>query len=117
MMVPHVGTRNWITSLNLAITDSNWDPWYVNGEDAGYKTTYARDNYTLVFATVKEMVRGFGLLCDVTGANKNMEAILAQMEKQKYGDNTCSDGKGDWLVLSSSFPLAILHHLNTIFTP
>ncbi|KAL4555881.1 hypothetical protein LXL04_038513 [Taraxacum kok-saghyz] len=53
MMVPHVGTRNWINSLNLTITDSNWDPWYVNGQDAGYKTTYARDNYTLVFATVK----------------------------------------------------------------
>ncbi|KAI3753014.1 hypothetical protein L2E82_25058 [Cichorium intybus] len=53
MMVPHVGTRNWINSLNLTITDSNWDAWYTNGQDAGYKTSYAHDNYSLVFATVK----------------------------------------------------------------
>ncbi|KAK9077226.1 hypothetical protein SSX86_005563 [Deinandra increscens subsp. villosa] len=53
MMVPHVGTRNWILSLNLTITDSNWDAWYVNYQEAGYKTTYARDDYSLVFATVK----------------------------------------------------------------
>ncbi|KVI10861.1 Peptidase S10, serine carboxypeptidase, partial [Cynara cardunculus var. scolymus] len=25
MMVPHIGTRNWISSLNLTIVDSNWD--------------------------------------------------------------------------------------------
>ncbi|KAI3695612.1 hypothetical protein L1987_78611 [Smallanthus sonchifolius] len=53
MMVPHVGTRNWINSLNLSITESNWDAYYVNGQDAGYKTTYAHHNYSLVFATVK----------------------------------------------------------------
>ncbi|GJV25139.1 peptidase S10, serine carboxypeptidase, alpha/beta hydrolase fold protein [Tanacetum coccineum] len=53
MMVPHVGTRNWINSLNMTITTSNWATWYVNGQAAGYKTTYARDNYTLAFATVK----------------------------------------------------------------
>ncbi|KAL7594076.1 hypothetical protein Lser_V15G34375 [Lactuca serriola] len=53
MMVPHVGTRNWINSINLTITDSNWDAWYANGQSAGYKTSYAHDNYTLVFATVK----------------------------------------------------------------
>ncbi|KAI3770888.1 hypothetical protein L6452_02036 [Arctium lappa] len=53
MMVPHVGTRNWVNSLNLTITESNWDAWYSNGQDAGYKTTYSRDNYSLVFATVK----------------------------------------------------------------
>ncbi|PWA49976.1 peptidase S10, serine carboxypeptidase, Alpha/Beta hydrolase fold protein [Artemisia annua] len=53
MMVPHVGTRIWINSLNLTITTDNWATWYVNGQAAGYKTTYARDNYTLAFATVK----------------------------------------------------------------
>ncbi|MFS7933503.1 putative peptidase S10, serine carboxypeptidase, alpha/Beta hydrolase [Helianthus anomalus] len=53
MMVPHVGTRNWINSLNLTITDSNWEPYFVNGQNGGYKTTYARQNYSLVFATVK----------------------------------------------------------------
>ncbi|XP_024966264.1 serine carboxypeptidase-like 13 isoform X2 [Cynara cardunculus var. scolymus] len=53
MMVPHVGTRNWISSLNLTIADSNWDAWYVNGQDAGYKTIYERDNYSLAFVTLK----------------------------------------------------------------
>ncbi|KAI7730892.1 hypothetical protein M8C21_022667 [Ambrosia artemisiifolia] len=53
MMVPHVGTRNWINTLNLTITDSDWEPYYVNGQNGGYKTTYARQNYSLVFATVK----------------------------------------------------------------
>ncbi|XP_076934287.1 serine carboxypeptidase-like 17 [Bidens hawaiensis] len=53
MMVPHVGTRTWINSLNLSITDSDWEAYYVNGQNGGYKTTYARDNYTLAFATVK----------------------------------------------------------------
>ncbi|PWA88469.1 Peptidase S10, serine carboxypeptidase [Artemisia annua] len=32
---------------------SNWDAWYSNGQVAGFKTTYAHDNYSLVFATVK----------------------------------------------------------------
>ncbi|PWA49612.1 peptidase S10, serine carboxypeptidase, Alpha/Beta hydrolase fold protein [Artemisia annua] len=53
MTIPHVGTRTWINSLNLTITTDNWAAWYVNGQAAGYKTTYARDNYTLAFATVK----------------------------------------------------------------
>nr|XP_043622071.1 serine carboxypeptidase-like 13 [Erigeron canadensis] len=53
MMVPHVGTRTWINSLNLTITDSNWDAWYTNGQNAGYKTSFERDNYSLVFATIK----------------------------------------------------------------
>ncbi|GJT84013.1 peptidase S10, serine carboxypeptidase, alpha/beta hydrolase fold protein [Tanacetum coccineum] len=33
--------------------ESNWDAWHSNGQVAGFKTTYARDNYSLVFATVK----------------------------------------------------------------
>ncbi|XP_071722544.1 serine carboxypeptidase-like 17 [Rutidosis leptorrhynchoides] len=53
LMVPYIGTHNWIKSLNLTITDSNWEAWYSNDEVGGYKTTYARDNYSLVFATVK----------------------------------------------------------------
>ncbi|GKC18942.1 peptidase S10, serine carboxypeptidase, alpha/beta hydrolase fold protein [Tanacetum coccineum] len=27
MRVPHIGTHDWIKSLNLTITDSNWDAW------------------------------------------------------------------------------------------
>nr|GEW08073.1 peptidase S10, serine carboxypeptidase, alpha/beta hydrolase fold protein [Tanacetum cinerariifolium] len=37
----------------LSITDSNWEAWYANGQEAGYKTTYGRDNYTLAFVTLK----------------------------------------------------------------
>ena len=53
MMVSHVGTYNWINTLNLTITDSKWDAWYCNGQDAGYKTTYVNTNYSLAFATLK----------------------------------------------------------------
>ncbi|XP_076921753.1 serine carboxypeptidase-like 13 [Bidens hawaiensis] len=53
MMVSHVGTRKWINSLNLTITKSNWEAYYVNGQASGYTTSYARHNYSLVFATVK----------------------------------------------------------------
>ncbi|KAI3509467.1 hypothetical protein L1887_24755 [Cichorium endivia] len=53
MMVPHVGTRNWINTLNLTIKDKNWDAWYTDGQLAGYTTTYAHENYSLVFSTVK----------------------------------------------------------------
>nr|XP_043626611.1 serine carboxypeptidase-like 13 [Erigeron canadensis] len=53
MQVPHIGTSNWINSLNLEITTSNWDAWYSNDQVAGFKTTYAYNNYSLDFATVK----------------------------------------------------------------
>nr|XP_043635875.1 serine carboxypeptidase-like 18 [Erigeron canadensis] len=53
LRVPHSGTLKWIKSLNLTMTDSNWDAWYSNRQVGGYKTTFARDNYTLVFATLK----------------------------------------------------------------
>ena len=53
MLVPHIGTYNWINSLNLTIAGSKWDAWYTIGQLAGYKTIYANDNYSLAFATVK----------------------------------------------------------------
>ncbi|PWA63999.1 Peptidase S10, serine carboxypeptidase [Artemisia annua] len=53
MTVPPVGTQEWIKSLNLTVTDSSWDAWYSNVQVAGFKSTYAHDNYSLVYATVK----------------------------------------------------------------
>ncbi|KAI3702442.1 hypothetical protein L6452_28180 [Arctium lappa] len=53
MVVPYIGTHNWIRSLNLTITDSNWEAWYVKDQVAGYKTSYTSNNYSLLFATVK----------------------------------------------------------------
>ncbi|KAD3338558.1 hypothetical protein E3N88_34079 [Mikania micrantha] len=53
MLIPHSGTLNWINSLDLSVTDSDWEAWYSGSQIAGYKTTFARNNYTLVFATIK----------------------------------------------------------------
>ncbi|XP_021822254.1 serine carboxypeptidase-like 11 [Prunus avium] len=52
MLVPYVGTQEWIRSLNLSV-DYNWRPWLVNAQVAGYTEAYTKKAYTLTFATVK----------------------------------------------------------------
>uniref|UniRef100_A0A7N0TWM8 Serine carboxypeptidase-like 18 n=1 Tax=Kalanchoe fedtschenkoi TaxID=63787 RepID=A0A7N0TWM8_KALFE len=54
MVVPHVATRAWVQELGLAV-DSNWRPWFVGGQVAGYTEEYDSDasGYRLVYATVK----------------------------------------------------------------
>ncbi|KAL1802028.1 hypothetical protein ACET3Z_030675 [Daucus carota] len=49
---PHVGTEIWIQSLNLTV-ESEWAPWFVDQQVAGYQTTYSHNNYSLTYATVK----------------------------------------------------------------
>ncbi|KAI3697447.1 hypothetical protein L6452_30471 [Arctium lappa] len=49
---PYVGTEKWITSLNLSI-ESQWEPWFVRKQVAGYQMAYAQSQYSLKFATVK----------------------------------------------------------------
>ncbi|KAJ6964998.1 serine carboxypeptidase-like 18 isoform X3 [Populus alba x Populus x berolinensis] len=57
MVIPYVGTLEWIESLNLTIK-YDWEPWFVDGQVAGYAMLYA-DNaqeyitYDLTVATVK----------------------------------------------------------------
>ncbi|XP_071715050.1 serine carboxypeptidase-like 17 [Rutidosis leptorrhynchoides] len=52
MTFPYVSTLAWITSLNLSI-ESPWDTWFVGNQIAGYRMTFAKDGYTLNYATVK----------------------------------------------------------------
>nr|QRI59129.1 chicoric acid synthase [Echinacea purpurea] len=49
---PYVGVEQWITSLNLPL-ESPWNPWFVNNQVAGYRLKYARNGYSLTYATVK----------------------------------------------------------------
>ncbi|KAK9268876.1 hypothetical protein L1049_000641 [Liquidambar formosana] len=52
MSIPHIGTREWIMSLNMTLYDA-WRPWYVDAQVAGYTEEYTNDDYVLNFVTVK----------------------------------------------------------------
>ncbi|KAJ4716123.1 putative Serine carboxypeptidase [Melia azedarach] len=52
MVIPYVGTETWINSLNLTI-ESGWQPWFVEGQVAGYWMRYTHKTCHLTFATVK----------------------------------------------------------------
>ncbi|XP_028548129.1 serine carboxypeptidase-like 13 [Dendrobium catenatum] len=49
MVLPFVGTKEWVKSLNFSITD-RWRSWHVDGQVAGYTESYSNN---LTFATVK----------------------------------------------------------------
>ncbi|KAI9123903.1 hypothetical protein K1719_005203 [Acacia pycnantha] len=54
LIIPHVGTENWIASLNMTVAaDDEWRPWYVDGQVAGYTEIYKKDRFTITYATVK----------------------------------------------------------------
>ncbi|KAL9659776.1 hypothetical protein QQ045_024585 [Rhodiola kirilowii] len=53
MLIPFLGTLNWISALNLTLTDP-WRPWIVEGQAEGFTKTFKyEDAYELTFATVK----------------------------------------------------------------
>ncbi|KAF8042582.1 hypothetical protein BT93_A1041 [Corymbia citriodora subsp. variegata] len=52
MSVTHIGTQNWIYSLDLTLYDV-WRPWFVDGQIAGYTQEFINDDFTLDYATIK----------------------------------------------------------------
>lgn len=52
MVVPHLSTKEWIETLKLPIAD-DWEPWFVDGQVAGYKVKYLQNDYEMTYATVK----------------------------------------------------------------
>ncbi|KAH7518636.1 hypothetical protein FEM48_Zijuj09G0192100 [Ziziphus jujuba var. spinosa] len=50
--LPHISTEKWIKSLNLSI-QSEWRPWFVDGQIAGYTVKYSNQGYHLTYVTVK----------------------------------------------------------------
>ncbi|KAG2704044.1 hypothetical protein I3843_06G156600 [Carya illinoinensis] len=52
MVIPHIGIEQWINSLDLTI-DTDWRPWFVGGQVAGYTRKYTNDGYRLTYATLK----------------------------------------------------------------
>ncbi|CAN1274569.1 Serine carboxypeptidase-like 18 [Linum perenne] len=54
MMVPYVGTLEWIRSLNFRIIEE-WRPWLLNNQVAGYTRIYSAPSHfnLMTFATVK----------------------------------------------------------------
>ncbi|CAL5387368.1 unnamed protein product [Camellia sinensis] len=52
MLVPHIGTQQWINTLNLTLSNV-WRAWFVDAQVAGYVRRFTKDNYALTYATVK----------------------------------------------------------------
>ncbi|XP_059448312.1 putative serine carboxypeptidase-like 52 [Corylus avellana] len=52
MVIPYVGTHAWIKSLNLTVSE-DWEPWFVDGQVAGYTMEYNYKKCRLRYAIVK----------------------------------------------------------------
>nr|XP_023905717.1 serine carboxypeptidase-like 18 isoform X2 [Quercus suber] len=52
MSVTHIAVEQWINSLDLTI-DTEWRPWFVDGQVAGYTRKYTNSGYRLTYATIK----------------------------------------------------------------
>ncbi|XP_059445738.1 serine carboxypeptidase-like 18 isoform X2 [Corylus avellana] len=52
MVIPYVGTHAWIKSLNLTVSE-DWEPWFVDGQVAGYAMEYNYKKCRLRYAIVK----------------------------------------------------------------
>nr|GEZ03818.1 serine carboxypeptidase-like 16 [Tanacetum cinerariifolium] len=52
MTFPYVGVEQWIAALNLGL-DSPWEPFYVDAQVGGYEMTYAHNDFSMTYATIK----------------------------------------------------------------
>ncbi|PKI71395.1 hypothetical protein CRG98_008254 [Punica granatum] len=51
-VVPYVATEAWIERLNISL-NSEWEPWFVDGQVAGYTMQYTHNSFVLTYATIK----------------------------------------------------------------
>ncbi|XP_076886635.1 serine carboxypeptidase-like 18 [Bidens hawaiensis] len=70
MTFPYVGIEQWISSLNIRV-EQPWEPYYVDGQVGGYEMTYAENDFSLTFATIK----GAGHLVPVDKPKESMDVI------------------------------------------
>uniref|UniRef100_A0A7N2MYI3 Uncharacterized protein n=1 Tax=Quercus lobata TaxID=97700 RepID=A0A7N2MYI3_QUELO len=52
MSITHIAVERWINALDLTI-DTEWRPWFVDGQVAGYTRKYTNRGYRLTYATIK----------------------------------------------------------------
>ncbi|KAG6652630.1 serine carboxypeptidase-like 13 isoform X1 [Carya illinoinensis] len=52
MSVSYVGTLQWIRTLNMTL-ESSWEPWFVEGQVAGYTMRFTKNKYRMTYATIK----------------------------------------------------------------
>ncbi|XP_076926570.1 serine carboxypeptidase-like 13 [Bidens hawaiensis] len=70
MTFPYVGMEQWIASLGVRVEEP-WEPYFVDGQVGGYQMTYAQNDFSLTFATVK----GAGHLVPVDKPKETMDVI------------------------------------------
>ncbi|XP_059647902.1 serine carboxypeptidase-like 18 isoform X1 [Cornus florida] len=52
IVIPYIGTLEWIESLTLTI-DTDWKPWFVEGQVAGFTEKLTNIKYWLTYTTIK----------------------------------------------------------------